>query len=186
VDQAEDQREHAERDAVRDEPGAHRMTRLHVRQPAGLVGAERLRIQVLLGLELRDDVLRAQKQHEPRVVIHLDVLREEALECEHHVLRRAPAIARLFLEALVDDSLELARNLGIHFARALVLLESNLVHRRTLLVLDEGLLAGEHLVQHDTERKDVAAGVELVAEHLLGRHVRGGADTGACLGEITE
>ena len=55
-----------------------------------------------------------QEQHEPRVMVHLDVLREEALERHHHVLRRAPAIARLLLEAAIDDVLELARDLGVH------------------------------------------------------------------------
>ena len=67
-----------------------------------------------------------------------------------------------------------------------VLLEPDLVHRRALLVLDERLLARDHLVQHDAEREDVAARVELVAEDLLGGHVRGRADAGAGLGEVAE
>ena len=62
-------------------------------------GAERGGVQILLGLELGDHALRLEEQHEARVVIHLDVLREEALERHHHVLRDAPAIARLLLEA---------------------------------------------------------------------------------------
>ena len=120
------------------------------------------------------------------MVVHLDVLREEALERHHHVLRTAPAIARLLLEALVDDAFELARDFRVELARRHVTHQPDLVHRRVGLVLDERLLAREHLIQQDAEREDVAARVELVAEHLLGRHVRGRADTGAGLGEIAE
>ena len=87
-----------------------------------------------LGLKIGDHVLRAQEQDEARVVVHLDVLREEPFERHHHVLRAAPAIARLLLEALVDDVRELARRLGVEPAHAVVLLEADLVHRRFLLV----------------------------------------------------
>ena len=120
------------------------------------------------------------------MVIHLDVAREKALECHHHVLRAAPAIARLLLEAAIDDALELARNVRVELARPDVLLEANLVHRRTLLVLDEWLLPSDHLVEHDTEGEHVTARVELVAEDLLWGHVGGRADAGACLGEVGE
>jgi hypothetical protein len=147
---------------------------------AGLAAGARL------GLELGDHALRFEEEHEPRVMIHLDVTREKTFERHDHVLRTAPTIAWLFLEALVDDVCELAWNLGIHGSRTLVLLETDLVHRRFALVLDEGLLARDHLIEHDTEGEDVAARVELVAENLLGRHVRGRADASACFGEIAE
>ena len=39
----------------------------------------------------------------------------------------------------------------------------------------ERLLPGSHLVQHDTERKNIAAWIQPFAARLLGRHVYGGA-----------
>src|SRR4029077_10397718 len=44
-----------------------------------------------------------------------------------------------------------------------------------------GALAGEHFVENGTERKNVAAAVELFAFDLLGGHVLKGSDDGACL-----
>ena len=45
-------------------------------------------------------------------------------------------------------------------------------------------LAGRHLVNHRAERKQIAARVNLFAAHLLGRHVRHGAQHGAGTGEM--
>ena len=38
------------------------------------------------------------------------------------------------------------------------------------------LSAAKHLVEHDAETKDVAARINLVAAHLLWRHIRDGAN----------
>ena len=43
----------------------------------------------------------------------------------------------------------------------------------------KGPPAGEHLVQHDAEREDVAPGVDGFAGHLLGRHIRERAEDGS-------
>ena len=40
----------------------------------------------------------------------------------------------------------------------------------------ERTVAGEHFVEHSTEREDVAALVRGASANLLGRHVSGGAE----------
>ena len=50
-------------------------------------------------------------------------------------------------------------------------------HRRR--VAGETLPAGRHLVEHDAEREQVGARIEILAARLLGRHVGDGADGGA-------
>ena len=50
----------------------------------------------------------------------------------------------------------------------------------------EGTLAGEHFVEHTTEREDVAAGVGGFATHLLGRHVADSAEDPTSIGLIAE
>ena len=49
----------------------------------------------------------------------------------------------------------------------------------------EGLLAGDHLVQHAAEGVDVAPAVHLTAAGLLRAHVGGGAEGEAGLGELS-
>ncbi len=48
----------------------------------------------------------------------------------------------------------------------------------------EGLLPGEHLEGHDTEREDVAAAVELLPHGLLGRHVGRGPEQRPGVGDL--
>ena len=36
--------------------------------------------------------------------------------------------------------------------------------------------SGEHLVQHDAQREEIGASINIFATHLFGRHVAGGAD----------
>jgi len=40
----------------------------------------------------------------------------------------------------------------------------------------EGASTGQRFIQHDTEREDVASGIERLSERLLWRHVRSGSD----------
>src|SRR5579859_2443412 len=47
------------------------------------------------------------------------------------------------------------------------------------------MLAGDHLIEHGTERKKIGAGVELFAASLFRRHVGDGADGEAGAGEVS-
>ncbi len=92
-----------------------------------------------------------------------------------HRAGRSGTPARLLLEAAQDDALDRRVHVGDEARRR---------RRRRLLVLPrqlgeraplERLLAGEHLVQDEAERIDVAARRDGRAGELLGRHVRRGA-----------
>src|SRR5262249_54875561 len=48
----------------------------------------------------------------------------------------------------------------------------------------EGKHTGAHFVEDDAEGKKVGAGVESLAEDLLGRHIRNGAESAAGAGEL--
>ncbi len=71
-------------------------------------------------------------------------------------------------------------------ARARVAVEPDLLHHRARVVFDERLDAGDALVEHDAEREDVAAEVELVAQDLLRAHVARRAHAGAGLGQVAQ
>ena len=75
---------------------------------------------------------------------------------------------------------------GLSLRAARVLLEPDLVHHRLAARPRRTASAGDHLVEHDAEREDVAAGVELVAEDLLRATCSRRADAGAGLGEVAE
>ena len=52
------------------------------------------------------------------------------------------------------------------------------------VVAGEGRPAADHLVEHDAERVEVAAGIDGEALRLLGREVGGGAHDRAGLGQV--
>ena len=51
----------------------------------------------------------------------------------------------------------------------------NFIDDRGDVLAGEGLFAGQHFVEHDAQRKNVAAAVHRAPLHLLGRHVAGRA-----------
>ena len=53
-----------------------------------------------------------------------------------------------------------------------------------VVVTREGLLAGEHLVEHHAQAVNVATGIDLLAHRLLGRHVGGCAQHDAVVGRF--
>ena len=81
------------------------------------------------------------------------------------------AVARIALERVEDDFLERRRDVGPETAgRGRVVLELG-AHRGIDVVTLEGRLAGQHLVEDDTEGVEVAPRVAPLALHLLRRHV---------------
>ncbi|MEZ4409528.1 MAG: hypothetical protein R3A52_24105 [Polyangiales bacterium] len=89
--------------------------------------------------------------------------------------RGSVPVARSLLEAAGEHALQGRRHARAEPARWGVAVEADLLHHGAPGVFFEGAAAREELVEHDPEGEDVAPEVEPVAEHLLGRHVRGRA-----------
>ena len=86
------------------------------------------------------------------------------------------------LKAFVDDGNYLQREVGIDLAqRCRCTVENAIVNNRGG-VAGKSALAAQHLIQHQAERENVGTRVQLLAPHLLGRHVERGAhvSTGEC------
>ena len=82
---------------------------------------------------------------------------------------------RLALDRLLDDRLQVAGNLGIQLVQRRRGLARHLLHQPAALLLVERRPEGEHLVERQAERVDVAPAVDLAAERL-GGHVPQGAE----------
>ncbi len=94
------------------------------------------------------------------------------------------AHVRILGQQLGDDRLERSRHIGDELVEGLRQIVHLLVGDADGVLAAERWLAGDHLVQHDPERVEVAARVGLGALRLLGREVRGGAHHRADLGEV--
>ena len=85
---------------------------------------------------------------------------------------------------MANDRIECRRDADVGSGETQLgrLLFENGIHRLNRRVAFECAAAGEHLVEDAAERKDVAAMVDRLAAHLLGRHVAGRADhsSGRC------
>ena len=81
-----------------------------------------------------------------------------------------------------DDRSEAGHALGVPGSTSRGV-PQNRGHRVARTVAKEWVRARGKLVQHDAERKDVRTGIELGAEHLLGRHVGRCAEPRAGLGQ---
>ena len=81
------------------------------------------------------------------------------------------AIFDVLFQRLEHDALELLRDVRVERRRRDDLDVADLLQGREVALADEEALAGEHLVEHDAEREDVAAAVDGQPAHLLGRHV---------------
>src|SRR5690606_23870744 len=94
-------------------------------------------------------------------------------------LRVRPAILLLLSDRALDGYAKADRNVRTAFDERRELLVLLLVDDVVEALPGPGLAAGEHLVPHEAETVDVAPAVQLVAVHLLRRHVCGGPDRGA-------
>jgi hypothetical protein len=98
------------------------------------------------------------------------------LEVERQVLGGRIAVLRLRLEQTQHDLLQPLRNLGPQASRRHRVHPQALAQAAGGLRVAERQLAGQHLVQHDADREQVAARIAANAEHLLRRHVGMGTD----------
>ncbi len=111
-----------------------------------------------------------------------------ALECGVHILGVLEAFVGVFGEDFGDHIVEFfggleggealvwagwgVPDLGEHDGKAVALVE--VVH------IDEGMLAGKHLVKHDANGVKIGACVDGAVQALFGGHVEGGSDDDLC------
>ncbi len=92
-------------------------------------------------------------------------------------------LRRVLLQKLEDQRFQLRGDLGVVPGRCDGPCVQVLADDRDAVVPDEGRSPGQHLVEHHTQRVEVGARCDVPSHRLLGRHVGGGADDGALLGE---
>ena len=104
--------------------------------------------------------------------------RVDAFPCEqktHQILfevtRPLVAVARLLREGLEQDLLEPRRNAGVEEPRRGDIRIADFLEGAVVRLADEELLPGEHLVEDDAHRKDVAPAVGRETTDLFGAHV---------------
>ena len=90
----------------------------------------------------------------------------------------------VLLEGLAQNRLELSRQSRIQFDRwHRILIQDGFEHDRGSSARKR-LLAGRHLIQHHSERKEIGAMVQRLAARLLRRHIADGAHRRARSGEL--
>ena len=90
----------------------------------------------------------------------------------------------IFLQESVNDPIQFFRNSRIETRRRIDDFVEELIENDRRRVAGEGGPAGEHLVEDDTQRKQVGPCVELLAARLLGRHVGDGPHDRARRGDV--
>ena len=96
---------------------------------------------------------------------------QRALEIARHVRRRLVAILGIDLQRLHGDVIQLARDHRVDGGRRQDGRRQQLPHLGDVVARLEQPPAGEHLVEHDSQREDVGARVEGADEDLFGRQV---------------
>jgi hypothetical protein len=95
------------------------------------------------------------------------------LEAPRHLARALEAPLGRLLEALRDDRHELTIDLGAQLAQVGRRLRGRVLHDLELVGALPWPPAAEELEEHDAEREQIGAAVDLEALGLLGRHVLG-------------
>ncbi len=96
---------------------------------------------------------------------------------------RLIALHGIFGDGLLDDGIDRRRQGRLDGSRRDRVVIHHLVDDGGRTLPGEGLLAGEHLVEHGAEREDVRAMVDAAAGGLLGGKVARGAQHHARLGK---
>jgi len=90
----------------------------------------------------------------------------------------------VLLQSLVDDALQLCWKVRVQADRRSRNLVQNRVENCRRSATFEGKAPGAHLVQYDSERKNVGARIQFLGQGLLGAHVSHGADGRAGRGQM--
>src|SRR5438105_1896386 len=85
------------------------------------------------------------------------------------------ALFRLFRQGFHHYGADSGMNRGINLTRRNGFLVDNFVDDRGDVLSRERLFAGNHFIEHDAERKNIAAAIHRAALHLFGRHITGRA-----------
>ena len=91
---------------------------------------------------------------------------------------------RILFQSFADDAIELRRQVRIHARRRRRLALQDRCENDARRIPCKSLPARRHLVQHQSQRKQIGASIELFRAHLLGRHIADGADRHSRAGEI--
>ena len=90
----------------------------------------------------------------------------------------------VFFQRTIENALQLRRQIGIQLQRRHRLPIQDALENNRRGVAVEGLLAGGHLIERRSKRKQVGAAVEFLAPGLLRRHIGDGAQGAARTGEV--
>ncbi len=108
----------------------------------------------------------------------------EALQIGAHLGSVLVAQVAIFFERLVDDVLKLERQVGIQADRHQGSAIQDGVEDHAGSVAAKGREPGSHFVEDDAEGEKIGAGIEVLAPHLLGRHVGDGAEGRSGTGKV--
>ncbi len=92
-------------------------------------------------------------------------------QVHRELLRRLIAQGPVLLQGLVEDSLEPLRQARSQSHRGFRSPVQDLIEDRSRGSAGERRRSCRHLVEHDAEREQVRPPVQLLAQHLLGRHI---------------
>ena len=119
---------------------------------------------------------RAPTHHQRRIGIPpggaLGAIIPQVLE---HFAAALIALFRLFRQGFHHYGADSGMNRGINLTRRNGFLVDNFVDDRGDVLSGERLFAGDHFIEHDAERKNIAAAIHRAPFHLFGRHVAGRA-----------
>src|SRR5215472_5286851 len=90
----------------------------------------------------------------------------------------------ILLQTLIDDAFEFNRQVRVEANRRSGRSIENCFEDDTRALAPKWQLAGTHFIEHSTERKNVATGIQLLRSHLLWRHVCDGAERTARAGQM--
>ena len=108
----------------------------------------------------------------------------EPVQLGRELLGRLHAPLRILFQELVDDAVERGGGGRPDMAQARRLVVDDGVQCGEIRLSGEGPGAGEHFIEHDAEREEVAARAGFAADGLLRCHIRDGADGDAFGGDL--
>ena len=106
----------------------------------------------------------------------------QTLQVSAHLCGALIAQVAVLFHGFLDDLLELRGNGGIQTNCCSRIFVKDFVEDRAGALAFERKESGGHLVEYDTEGKEIGARIELLAEDLFGRHVRNGTESAARAG----
>ena len=104
-------------------------------------------------------------------------------QLQQHIVHRRPALRRVLGDSPRNHVVDERRHAGNRRGDRRRVARQDGRNQAGLAGAAERRLAGEHLVEHGAERKDVGPGIHLTSLELFRRHVLEGAENGSLAGE---